>query len=370
MPKYSRLSNRLGTDYASASTVFNMEHPSSQQITYKPSALVINQSSRPASDLAVFTQSITRVQADVYVAALENATILPNGFVVDKDGNLVLESIFPWSPENVCTSHKKWIDLIESGQYKENQVHIKSCVHLRSPAEPGYFHWIQTTLPRLHLGLQTISHEVPVAISSSTSFSRDFLNAIHPNITLVPTDKIVKVDLLFFPAPMQYEGDHFHRPEYANTALGTIGSMIKNVDPSEIIYISRSDAGIRNFYQEELVSNVVHDLGGQTYVLTGMPIQEQVALFQSSKIVISPHGAGLANTAFMRAGTKLVEFISPQRLWPTFKCIANRVGIQYFGIVGNSFDVEQTAMVGVGNEKFSVDPNGLGYILAAIADVK
>jgi hypothetical protein len=46
------------------------------------------------------------------------------------------------------------------------------------------------------------------------------------------------------------------------------------------------------------------------------------------------HGAGLSNVAFMRKGTAVLEILSPDRLWPTYRGVAARSDVRYFPYVG------------------------------------
>ena len=39
-----------------------------------------------------------------------------------------------------------------------------------------------------------------------------------------------------------------------------------------------------------------------------MSFEKQISVFNNSKIIVSPHGAGLANTIFCRKNTKILEF--------------------------------------------------------------
>jgi len=65
-----------------------------------------------------------------------------------------------------------------------------------------------------------------------------------------------------------------------------------------------------------------------------MPFAEQVRLFAESSVVVSMHGAGLANVAFMPEGGVVIELLAPDRLWPTYRGIAARAGLHYAPYVG------------------------------------
>ena len=58
-------------------------------------------------------------------------------------------------------------------------------------------------------------------------------------------------------------------------------------------------------------------------------------LFAETSVLVSVHGAGLSNMIFMAPGSTVVELISPDRLWPTYRSMADRLGLKYIAIVGD-----------------------------------
>lgn len=368
MVSYSRVSNLFNLDLERSDVEAFFICREGGQFEYPPARLFLSQADHTLNGEGAFNKPISRLQDEVYVAVLKDAIILPNGFVLDSKGRIVVESIYPWSINDVNTNHQKWIDRIDGGLDGVEFDYVDECVHLRSPAEPGYFHWVQTTMPRICLVRNFVGKEVGLAVPTSHEFMQEFIDLTLPGSKLLGVNKALKVGRLYFPSTMQQRGDHFHRPLYANIVLRDFAeNLFPDIKSDKIIYISRSDAKIRKLRQEREIEDVIRSVGGEIVTLTGLSATEQIRLFRSAKLVVSPHGAGLVNTAFMSPGASVFEFLSPQRLWPTFKCIADRVGLNYFGCVGVSYDSGQTDVVGVGNEDFDINVLAVRDVIKAVS---
>ena len=74
------------------------------------------------------------------------------------------------------------------------------------------------------------------------------------------------------------------------------------------IYISRSKASYRRILNEDKLLEVLNRHGFSVLHLEGLSIKEQARIFQSSEMIISAHGAALANTVFCEPGTAVIEF--------------------------------------------------------------
>ena len=61
---------------------------------------------------------------------------------------------------------------------------------------------------------------------------------------------------------------------------------------------------------ESEVEAALAPLGFRTIVPGEMSVREQIAAFSRARVVVAPHGAGLANMAFAPRGAALVEIAS------------------------------------------------------------
>lgn len=74
------------------------------------------------------------------------------------------------------------------------------------------------------------------------------------------------------------------------------------------IYISRNKASYRRILNEEGLLEVLNRYGFRILQLEGLSIREQARIFQSAEMIMTAHGAALANTVFCEPGTLVIEF--------------------------------------------------------------
>lgn len=77
--------------------------------------------------------------------------------------------------------------------------------------------------------------------------------------------------------------------------------------PDRHIYISRRQAKVRKLANELELVPLLEDLGFAIVLLEELGFAEQVRLFSEAKVIIGPHGAGLANMVFANPGATVIE---------------------------------------------------------------
>ncbi len=60
---------------------------------------------------------------------------------------------------------------------------------------------------------------------------------------------------------------------------------------------------------------------------------DQIALFNSAKVIVGNHGAGFANLVFCKKNTKIIEFVDKNTSQVTKK-ISKDLNLKYFSIMG------------------------------------
>lgn len=73
------------------------------------------------------------------------------------------------------------------------------------------------------------------------------------------------------------------------------------------IYIPRRDTAYRRVVNEEQIIPILRSAGFEDVRLDDMSIREQARIFENASIVVSVHGAAMANIAFCRPGTPILE---------------------------------------------------------------
>lgn len=122
---------------------------------------------------------------------------------------------------------------------------------------------------------------------------------------------------------------------YASHFLREFGSFLNQSIPENIkgpgkkIYITRKGTKKRILLNEQAIEDSFIRAGFTIVRLEDMQIFEQMAAFRDAKIVIAPHGAGLANIIFSEPGTKIVELIASCYPNPCFADVANSAQLDY-----------------------------------------
>jgi capsular polysaccharide biosynthesis protein len=70
--------------------------------------------------------------------------------------------------------------------------------------------------------------------------------------------------------------------------------------------------------------------GFTTLSLSGLSFEEQVRLFNNAEVIVSPHGAGLANLVFCKEGTKIIEIFSKGWVGTMYYDLAQKLDLEYY----------------------------------------
>ena len=97
----------------------------------------------------------------------------------------------------------------------------------------------------------------------------------------------------------------------------------------ERIYISRRQASLRKFRNEDILIKRLVDSGFVIVELEDKSLQEQACMFNRAKTVVAQHGAGLTNLIHMQSGARVVEIMSSAHMWRHYKILADSLGINH-----------------------------------------
>lgn len=104
------------------------------------------------------------------------------------------------------------------------------------------------------------------------------------------------------------------------------------------IYVSRRFSEMRKVLNEMEVEELMMNYGFDIVYLERLSFLDQISLFKSTKHIVSPHGAGMANITFSKPGTKLLELFSSLHVEPCMSNIAALNSIDYHYLVFNSIN--------------------------------
>lgn len=167
---------------------------------------------------------------------------------------------------------------------------------------------------------------------NNSGFQKEILAALKlpkENFIDVNVHPHLKVEKLLL-TPMFYNPEPWMIPRLKDLFLG---SLPPEIEIHKRIYVSRNKAKVRRILKEEILWRVLEKHGFTFVTLENMTIKEQAQLFSNARMIVSAHGAALANTVFCNPGTKILEFravdhtILHYRLYEHLSSIA---GLEHF----------------------------------------
>jgi hypothetical protein len=279
---------------------------------------------------------------------IDECLVTVDGAVMTMSNHIIKESLFPYiRARDVANAFNPNLLFSPDGDPDSIRVTVRgfakapeSVFFAREHGEAGYFHWLHSVLPRVALYRSCGLSRRRISLALTEKFQGESLSllGLGNNDVQLSNGMSMLCNSLYFCTPMvspdiDRSGGFFERALFASDMLRGLGKPCG--PPTRKILISRRDAKIRRLLEEEEVGRRLEKAGFESVVLTGMPFKEQVALFASASTVVSMHGAGLSNVAFMPKGGVVVELLTPDRLWPTFRGVAVRSGLHYVPYVGN-----------------------------------
>lgn len=213
----------------------------------------------------------------------------------------------------------------------------------------NYFHWLYDVLGRLQLlhmsGIQVDKYvinprsrifwdDVP---TGGRPFQADSLQMLGIN-----PDQIIETHEQFhLKADHVVVLSHTERrgyPKWASDFLRKVYLFDRGLDVNgpgtEYVYVSRLKATRRRILNETDVIDLLTAHGFKIYILEDMSLDEQIRLFNSAKVVVGPHGAGMANITFCRPGTSILEIFTPNWVKDCYWRISSHCGLDYHSLVG------------------------------------
>jgi capsular polysaccharide biosynthesis protein len=116
--------------------------------------------------------------------------------------------------------------------------------------------------------------------------------------------------------------------------------------------------------QAALVS-IAAAYGFETYLPETDP-ERQISLFEAAESVVAPHGAALANAAFCRPGTQVLELIPSDHVFPYYYTLCTNAGLRYSYLVGQSTELRDDNSIGPSPYDFHVDPDTFETAIRAL----
>lgn len=221
----------------------------------------------------------------------------------------------------------------------EKNEHIDSkSVLLSIDSGSNYFHWMCHVLPRIKLvqeyGIDWSEINKIILPENRGDFVDQTLGILGiPVHKIIETDKntTYTFDSLIIPCK---PNRHIHLAPWSIDFLRDTFLKEHQKQEKKIFISRRSDTG-RCIENEDELWSILSQQGYERVYLEDYSVYEQAILFNSSKEIVSPHGAGLTNLVFCQPNTKLIELFNPSYFLALYWNMCNILDLDYYYIIGD-----------------------------------
>jgi capsular polysaccharide biosynthesis protein len=129
-----------------------------------------------------------------------------------------------------------------------------------------------------------------------------------------------------------------------------------------VLYIQR--AGRRRVMNEAALVEALDRQGVRAVDLAQLKLEHQISLLSGARIVIAPHGAGIANIVHSEPGGMLIELLPGRLRDPCFYLLAGACGLGYANVAPAGTPASSRSEA---DDNFSVDVDA---VIAAVREAK
>lgn len=177
------------------------------------------------------------------------------------------------------------------------------------PADANFFHWMLNRFPTFHRYAEAGTPLPLIVAGDSPAFLDESLAAASLPLRLLRPAPAVFVHMLYFSvqelaALAAPAGGLLH-----DRLMAAADAAAPAVPCGPLIYVSRRDSRRRGMENEAELEQALARLGLRAVSFSGLPLLEQIRIIRGARLVVAPHGAGLAHLAFARPGTTVLELM-------------------------------------------------------------
>jgi capsular polysaccharide biosynthesis protein len=206
------------------------------------------------------------------------------------------------------------------------------------PISNNYYHWLFDELPfTLCVSNRDTNKLVNfVNYGPLKKYQTDMNDYL--GITSHEVDKWIKPDQILIPNQRHISG----YPTFESLEL-LRRNILKEVDSSlnqvGHIYVSRKRSS-RSLPNENYFEELLLKKGFEILFLEDLDFRTQVSYFQNAKVIVGPHGAGLANLVWANPGTKVFELMTDDYFNSCYSYLASKLELEYHLVkYSDSYDV-------------------------------
>lgn len=272
-----------------------------------------------------------------------HATVhVPEGFVANLPGGRVFGSGMVLSPDGRSVARDVSLDYgkTEADHWLLTYQKIKPPLPLRGSVAviattlgSGYAHWLLEELPRL-LTLPPRECETTIA-HAVTPYQRAALALAQlPDVILTPKRfSHYACEQLLVPA---LQGANGHPTPFSVALVREFAAPLGGSGTrgfGEKLYLTRENARRRKISNEPALWARLRAAGFARVALEELSWAEQIAAFRAARVIVAPHGAGLANLVFCAPGTRVVELFNRDYVHWTYGQLASLLALDYRPLV-------------------------------------
>ncbi len=268
------------------------------------------------------------------VARLAGGRVFGSGIVLAPDGSSVARDV---SLDFGRAEDTHW--LLGDAKMKSPEFVPGVSTVVASALGEGYCHWLLDELPRL-LSLPVDVRDSTLIAHAQTECSRTALALFGWKGTTVEATRRAhrQCEQLLVPLLPGWTGRATRRQIELISDFADRLPAAKSDTPGERIFVSRALARRRRVSNEAEVAAGLAAIGFATVRLEELTWAEQAACFRRARVVVAPHGAGLANLVFCAPGTRIVECFQRSYVNECFWQIAAIRGLDYRAVLSEGPD--------------------------------
>ncbi len=271
----------------------------------------------------------------IYTDLVENVAIIDEKKIIDNISYQQISGNLVGANQNICL--KKGTPRIK----KKVNGRVLSLAQGASGIS-NYYHWLFDLLPRIKLysevfDLNELDYLYTVKLKKFQEETLAPLNLNKIKIINSYNDRHIEASEIICTDHPNYYGGYIENesgtiPEWIVEWLKeTYLNCAKKFDCNDKIFIDRSSAVSKHcqFINYEEVSDFLLNRGFTKYKTEKLTFFEEVFLFNNANFIVGAHGAGLANLAFCKKNTKVIEVRPSNRKISLYKRISEINNLNY-----------------------------------------
>ena len=215
----------------------------------------------------------------------------------------------------------------------------------------NYWHWMYDVLPRIGIvenKFKLKNFKSILVPDKIFAYQKETLNLLGVNNRSISSKKfrhIFSEKIVATSHPWQYSvsahKDIGNVPKWISLWLRSKFLKFKSKKKFyKKIYIDRSDSvsnlsNKREITNENNIKKILYKNKFKILRLSDFSFKDQIAIFNSAKVIIGNHGAGFANLVFCKKNTKVIEFINKNTSKP-IKKISKDLKLNYSFVRGKT----------------------------------